>query len=433
MPYGPFEIASIVVAAAALAGYLNDRTLKLPQTIALTAMGVAVSVLVLLVDAIFPAANIDRAAAAFMDNIDFRAALLNVMLSFLLFAGALQLDLKEMRQGEWLIAALSTAGVVISTLIVAGGFWAVAQLFGLAVPFAWCVVFGALISPTDPVAVIALLQGSAAPPLLKTTVASESLFNDGVAVVVFAIALGAAASGEKFDLVEGVRLFVFEAGGGAALGLALGFIGFAMMRSIDDYVTQALISVALTMAGYSVAAPLGVSGPVAMAVAGVVVGNFAVKGAMTDVARAHFLGFWDLVERILNAALFLLIGLQGVTLLERWGLLAVGLACIPLVLLARAASVLPPLELWRRLVTLRQAFPILTWGGLRGGLCIAMALSLPKTPVRDIVLACTYVVVLFSVIVQGMTMNLVIRRALSPASPGGSAAAAAPAGPPGAA
>jgi CPA1 family monovalent cation:H+ antiporter len=424
MPYGPFEIASIIVAAAALAGYVNDLTLKLPQTIALTLMGVAASIAVLVIDAIFPGANIDKAAADFMNNIDFRSALLNVMLSFLLFAGALQLDLREMRRGEWLIVALSTAGVLISTLIVAGGFWALGQFFGLGLPFSWCLVFGALISPTDPVAVIALLQQSAAPPLLKTTVASESLFNDGVAVVIFAIALSAAASGHAFHLLEGVWLFVFEAGGGVALGLALGFVGFMMMRSIEDYVTVALISVALTMAGYSVAAPLGVSGPVAMAVAGVVVGNFAVKGAMTDKTREHFLGFWDLVERILNAALFLLIGLQGVTLLERWGLLVIGLACIPLVLVARAASVLGPLELGRRLVTVRQAFPILTWGGLRGGLCIAMALSLPKTPVRDVVLACTYVVVLFSVIVQGITMNLVIRRALAPAPTGTSSTVA---------
>ena len=422
MPYGPFEIASIIVAAAALAGYVNDLTLKLPQTIALTVMGVVASIAVIVVDAIIPGANIDRAAADFMNSVDFRSALLNVMLSFLLFAGALQLDLKEMRRGEWLIAALSTAGVAISTLIVATGFWGLSHFLGLEVPFSWCLVFGALISPTDPVAVIALLQQSAAPPLLKTTVASESLFNDGVAVVIFAIALAAATSGRTFGPLEGIWLFVVEAGGGAALGLALGFVGFVMMRSIDDYVTVALISLALTMAGYSVATPLGVSGPVAMAVAGVVVGNFAVKRAMSDTTRNHFLGFWDLVERVLNATLFLLIGLQGVTLLERWGLLAVGLACIPLVLLARAASVLPPLELWRKLVSVRQAFPILTWGGLRGGLCIAMALSLPKGPVRDVLLACTYVVVLFSVIVQGITMNLVIRRSLSPVGASASSA-----------
>jgi CPA1 family monovalent cation:H+ antiporter len=422
MEYGPFEIASIIITAAAVAGYVNDRTLKLPQTIALTVMGLAVSILVLVIDAVFPDAHIDRAAADFMDNIDFRAALLNVMLSFLLFAGALGIDLKEMRRGEWLIAALSTAGVLISTAVVGAGFWAITRFFGLEVPFAWCLVFGALISPTDPVAVMALLQGSAAPSMLKTTVASESLFNDGVAVVVFVIALGVAASGESFSLVHGVELFVVEAGGGAVLGLALGAIGFYMMRRTGDYGTVVLISLALTMAGYAVATPIGVSGPVAMAVAGVLVGNFAVKRAMTDSTREHFLGFWDLVERILNSALFLLIGLQGVTLLERWGLLAVGLACVPLVLIARAVSVLPPLEIWRRLVVLRQAFPILTWGGLRGGLCIAMALSLPKSPVRDIVLASTYVVVLFSVIVQGLTMNLVIRRSLAPPAARGSAA-----------
>ena len=412
MGFGPFETASIIVAAAALAGYLNHLTLKLPQTIALTLTGVVAAIVVLVIDAIFPDAHLARVAAEFMANIDFRTALLNVMLSFLLFAGALHIDIKEMRRGQWLIGVLSTVGVLISTAIVAAGFWALTLAVGLAVPFQWCLVFGALISPTDPVAVIALLQNSAAPSLLKTTVAAESLFNDGVGVVVFTIFFGAAASGQTLGFLDGIRLFAVEAGGGVALGLVLGFVGFFMMRTIEDYATEALISVALAMAGYVVATPLGVSGPVAMAVAGVVIGNYAVSRAMTEITRQHLLAFWDLVDHILNATLFLLIGLQGLALLERWGLLVVGLGCVPLVLLARAGSVLPPLAVWRGLVSLRQAFPILTWGGLRGGLCIAMALSLPQTPFRDVVLASTYVVVMFSVIVQGLTIDPLIKRIL---------------------
>jgi len=409
---GPFETASIIVAAAALAGYLNHLTVKLPQTIALTLTGVAASIMVIVIDAIFPQANLARVAGKFMESIDFRSALLNVMLSFLLFAGALHIDLQEMRRGKWLIGVLSTAGVAISTLIVAAGFWGLTAMLGLGVPFQWCLVFGALISPTDPVAVIALLQKTAAPPLLKTTVAAESLFNDGFGVVIFTIVLGAAVSGQPLGPLAGARLFAVEAGGGVALGLALGFVGFFMMRTIEDYATEALISVALTMAGYSIAVPLGVSGPVAMAVAGVVIGNFAVTRAMSEKTREHLLAFWDLVDHILNATLFLLIGLQGLALMGHWGLLVVGLASVPLVLVARAMSVLPPLAVWRRLISIRQAFPILTWGGLRGGLCIAMALSLPNTPMRDVVLASTYVVVMFSVIVQGITIDGVIKRTL---------------------
>jgi CPA1 family monovalent cation:H+ antiporter len=410
MNIGPFEAAAIVIVAAALAGYLNHLTVKLPQTIALTLAGALASLVVAGIDAVAPGANLSRTISGFMSAIDFKTALLNVMLSFLLFAGALHIDLHHLRQGKWLIAILSTLGVVVSTAVVAAGFRVLTRLFGIDVPFVWCLVFGALISPTDPVAVIALMQKSAAPKLLKTTVAAESLFNDGVGVVVFAILLAAASSGRLVGPLEGLEMFALEALGGVALGLAIGVVGYWMMRSIEDYVTEALITVAMVMGGYAVAVPLGVSGPVAMAVAGLIVGNFAVDQAMSEITRDHLMKFWDLIDHILNAALFLLIGLQGIALLGRPGLLLVGLATVPLVLIARAVSVAPPLAAWRGLLSFRQAFPLLTWGGLRGGICIAMALSLPQTPIRDVVLVATYVVVMFSVLVQGLTVERLIGR-----------------------
>jgi CPA1 family monovalent cation:H+ antiporter len=410
-----FAIASIVVVAAATAGYLNHLTFKLPQTIALTLTGAVASIVVVIVDAVFPALALSRTIRGFLDAIDFKTALLNVMLSFLLFAGALHIDLHQMRRGQWPIAILSTVGVVISTAVVAGGFAAITRLFGIEVPFAWCLVFGALISPTDPVAVIALLQPSAAPKLLKTTVAAESLFNDGVGVVVFTILFAAAAGGGAIGPLQGLEMFAVEAFGGAALGLALGLVGYWAMRSIEDYVTEALITVAIVMGGYALAVPLGVSGPVAMAVAGLVIGNFAVTQAMTEITRDHLMKFWDLIDHILNAALFLLIGLQGLALLASPGLFLVGAACVPLVLIARGLSVAPPLLVWRRLLGFGQAFPLLTWGGLRGGIGIAMALALPPGSTRDVILVATYVVVMFSVIVQGSTMERLIRRIAPPA------------------
>ncbi|MGA0603805.1 cation:proton antiporter [Caulobacter sp. KR2-114] len=408
MTLGPFETASVVIVGAAIAGYLNHVTLRLPQTIALTLTGAMVSIAVGLADHLAPGLGLGKAIGGFLSNVDFKTALLNVMLSFLLFAGALHLDLHDLRRGKWLIAVLSTVGVVVSTVIVAVGLKGLSLLFHLDAPFTWCLVFGSLISPTDPVAVIALLQGSAAPRLLKTTVAAESLFNDGVGVVVFAILLGAATRGEMIGPLEGATLFAREALGGAALGLVIGGVGYLMMRTIEDYVTEALITVALVMGGYSIAVPLEVSGPVAMAVAGLIIGNFAVTKAMTEITRDHLMKFWDLIDHILNAALFLLIGLQGIALIGKPRYVAIGLACIPLVLLARALSIGPPLALWRGLLPFRSAFALLTWGGLRGGICIAMALSLPSSPIRDLMLMATYAVVMFSVLVQGLTVGRLV-------------------------
>jgi CPA1 family monovalent cation:H+ antiporter len=333
------------------------------------------------------------------------------MLSFLLFAGALHVDWSEMRRGRWPILVLSTVGVLLSTVMVGGGFWLLTGALGLGVPLLWCFLFGALISPTDPVAVMGVLKRAAVPPTLQATVAGESLFNDGVGVVVFTILLTAATGAEAFSLGEAGRAFLIEAGGGALLGLAVGWIGFRAMRSIDEYNVELMISLAIVMGGYSLAHWLHVSGPVAMAVAGLLIGNAGVALAMSETTRDHVLKFWALIDELLNALLFLLIGLEVLAISPDPSVLLAGGLAIPLVLAARFLSVAPPLAVMRRFVPLgRLALPTLIWGGLRGGISIALALSLPDGPARTVILAVAYVVVLFSVIVQGGTIGRLVAR-----------------------
>jgi CPA1 family monovalent cation:H+ antiporter len=316
-----------------------------------------------------------------------------------------------MRRGRWPILVLSTIGVLLSTMIVGGGFYALTSMLGLGVPPLWCFVFGALISPTDPVAVMAVLKRAAVPPTLQATVAGESLFNDGVGVVVFTIILAAAAGTEAFSVGHAAQAFLVEAGGGVLLGLVVGWIGFRALRSIDEYNVELMITLAVVMGGYSLGNRLHVSGPVAMAVAGLLIGNAGVALAMSETTRDHVLKFWALIDELLNAILFLLIGLEVIAVSPDPRFLAAGLAAIPLVLAARALSVGAPLLAMRPIVSIGGlALPTLVWGGLRGGISIALALSLPEGPGRTIILAVTYIVVLFSVIVQGGSIGRLVHR-----------------------
>jgi len=407
----PFEAAAILIVLAAALGYLNHRLLRLPTSVGLTLMGAVASLLVVGVDHLLPGNRLADRVDSFLTGIDFHTTLMDGMLSFLLFAGALHVSWSEMRRGRWPILVLSTIGVLLSTLIVGAGFYALTRMLGLGVPLLWCFLFGALISPTDPVAVMSVLKRAAVPPTLQATVAAESLFNDGVGVVVFTILLSAAIGGEPFSAGQAARDFLFQAGGGALLGFIVGGIGFRAMHSIDEYNVELMISLAIVMGGYTLAGRLHVSGPVAMAVAGLLIGNAGVAVAMSDTTRDHLLKFWALIDDLLNAILFLLIGLQVIAISPDPRLLVAGLASILLVLAARLLSVTAPLAAMRPVAALgRLALPALVWGGLRGGISVALALALPEGPGRTILLAATYMVVLFSVIVQGGSIDRLIGR-----------------------
>lgn len=398
----PFDAAAILIVLAAGLSYINHRFLKLPSSIGLTIMGAVASLIVVALDRLLPGSTISGEVVDFIAGIDFHTALMDGMLSFLLFAGALHVNWADMRRGRGPILVLSTVGVLISTALIGGGFYSLSGLLGLSVPFTWCLVFGALISPTDPVAVMAVLKRARVSPTLEATVAGESLFNDGVGVVVFTIILATALGDQPITAWHAAELFFTEAGGGILLGLAIGWIAFRAMRSIDEYKTEVMISLAVVMGGYAVAHWIHVSGPVAMAVAGLLIGNSGVALAMSDVTRDYLLKFWSLIDDILNAVLFLLIGLEVVMIPADSRLIVLGVAAIPLILAARTVSVLAPLTAMRPFLTLGPMAPLtLIWGGLRGGISIALVLGLPDGPAKPIALAATYIVVLFSVIVQG--------------------------------
>lgn len=406
----PFDAASVLIVLSAVLGWVNHRYIKLPGTVAMTLMGAVASVVVIVIDLILPSSRVSDAVTGFLNDIDFHETLMNGMLSFLLFAGALHVDLDHLRKGRWQIATLSTIGVVASTLIVGGGLWGLTRLLAIDLPLIWCFVFGAIVSPTDPVAVMAVLRTTKVPPTLQATIAGESLFNDGVGVVVFSILVASAVGGEAFSIVHAGELLLIEGLGGAALGGVIGWIAYRAMKAIDDYSVEVMLTLATVMGGYALASALHISGPVAMAVAGLIVGNQGFSFAMSDQTKDYVVKFWALIDEVLNAVLFLLIGLEAVVLAQRFGLLGLGILTVPLVLGARALSVGVPLLFWRSLLPFGLAFPVMTWGGLRGGISIALALSLPNGSTKDVLVAATYVVVLFSVLAQGGTIGHLVKR-----------------------
>lgn len=407
----PFDAAAILIVLAATLGYANYRFLGLPSTVGLTVMGAVASILVVAVDRALPGSTLAESLTSFLGRIDFHKTLMEGMLSFLLFAGALHVNWTHMREGRWPILVFSTLGVVLSTVIVGGLFYLLTGALGVGVPLPWCLVFGALISPTDPVAVMSVMKRASMPDTLQATVAGESLFNDGVGVVVFSILLAIALETEPFSLQLAATQFLREAGGGALLGLLAGWIAFRAMRSIDEYTIEVMISLAVVMGGYSLAMALHVSGPVAMAVAGLIVGNHGVAHAMSDTTRDYLIGFWALIDEILNTVLFLLIGLEVILLALETRYILAGIGAILIALAARIVAVGLPLAAMKRMIDMGPlALPTLVWGGLRGGISVALALSLPDSPIRAELLVATYAVVLFAVIVQGGSIGWLIAR-----------------------
>ena len=406
-----FDAAAIVIVLAAVLSTLNARFVGLPQAVGLTVMGAILSGLVIVASKLAPGLHIHAWSRSFVDNLDFKTTLLDGMLSFLLFAGAFQIDLKELRQGRWPILALAIFSTVLSTVLVGFGLKVLLVLVGFKLSLAWCLVFGALISPTDPVAVIAILEDAWLPPAIQATIASESLFNDGVGVVVFTIMFAAATGQSDLSFATALKLFVVQAGGGTLFGIAVGAITFLMMRATSDYVSEILITLAAAMGGYAAAQGMHVSGPVAMAVAGVIVGNQGFAYALSDGGQDYLVKFWLVIDEILNAVLFLLIGLEAVAVWQENRLMLIAAAAIPIVLTARLVSIGLPLWLLRRVHGLgRAALPILWWGGLRGGISIALALAIPRGNAQELILAATYAVVFFSVLVQGSTIGRLARR-----------------------
>lgn len=405
-----FQIAVICLVLTALLAYLNARFVGLPSTIGVMAIALLLSLGIVALDAA-DISNLRSYEEAFVTSIDFSEVLMQGMLSLLLFAGALHVDLRMLRRFRVQVALLAILGTVLSMALVGIGLWAVLPMFGLQLSFAYCLVFGALISPTDPIAVIGILKSSKAPKEVGLVVAGESLFNDGVGVVLFAVALQVALKDAPPAMSEVSWLFIREGFGGIALGGAIGWICYRLLRSINNYQVEVLLTLAAVLGGYELAHSLHVSGPLAMVVAGLVVGNQGRAEAMSDVTRQHVDIFWELVDEILNAVLFVLLGLEIVVIAYTGKTLGAAFLVVGLVLIARLVSVgLPILSLRQKFGLPAGAWKVLTWGGLRGGISVALALSLPASAARDLILSLTYGVVLFSILVQGLTIRHVIRR-----------------------
>jgi CPA1 family monovalent cation:H+ antiporter len=409
-----FDLTAILLSLTALFAWINHRLLGLPPAIGLLIMALATALAMAAVQWAIPDLPAYHAVIQGLHQIDFEEALLHGMLAFLLFAGALHIDLGRLRSRAVAVGALALLGTLLTMLLVATGFWAGLGLLGLPMDFAWCLVFGAVIAPTDPIAVLSTLKAVRLPKSMETDIAGESLFNDGVGVVLFAIALQAALAGggaDEFGLGTALRLLLVEAGGGALLGLVSGWIAFRAMRAIDDFPTEVLVSLALVTATYALADAVHVSGPIAVVVAGVLIGNHGVAHAMSETTQRYVLGFWTLIDEILNAVLFLLIGLEVLVLNLAPDSALVALLAVPLSLLARYVAVAGPVALLGRWQPFqRGTVAVLTWGGIRGGISVALALSLPEGPARATILAGTYAVVLFTIIAQGLSVAWVARR-----------------------
>ncbi|GAB2796717.1 CPA1 family monovalent cation:H+ antiporter [Hymenobacter luteus] len=405
-----YNTLALLIVLAAVFGYVNHRFLRLPGTIGLMVLALVSSLLAiglgkLGVDWVLTAGELVR-------GIDFHTVLMQVMLSFLLFAGSLHVDLRALGKEGVAVGAMATMGTLLSTLLVGTAFYYLLPWFGLPTDFIYCLLFGTLISPTDPIAVLGILKQARIDPRLEIRIVGESLFNDGIAVVVFVSLLQIAqfGTGQATPTVIG-ELFLREALGGLALGAALGYAGFWALRSIDHYQVEVLLTLALVMGGTALAARLHTSGPLAMVVAGLIVGDQGRELGMSDETREYLDKFWELLDEILNAVLFVLIGLEMLVLDISRTTLLVGLVAIGVVLLARWASVGLPLALLQRYYPFdRQTLRVLTWGGLRGGISVALALSLPQSMPRDLLVGVTYVVVVFSIIGQGLTIGPLVKR-----------------------
>ena len=402
-----FQIIALLLSLTAIFSYINDQFFKLPITIGVMLLSLLFS-LALIVTGEFGLGFEDK-AESILAQIDFNETLLHGMLSFLLFAGALHVNINDLKKQKWVISVLATVGVMTSTFLVGTATYYLLNWLGIEIEYIYALLFGALISPTDPIAVLGILKSAGASKTLETKITGESLFNDGVGVVIFLVLLGIATGGGETTTASVIGLFAKEAIGGVLFGLGLGYVAYKMLKSIDNYQVEVLITLGLVTGCYALAEAIHVSAPIAIVVAGLMIGNHGRSLAMSDVTRKRLDNFWELVDEILNAVLFLLIGLEVLILTFTSQYLIAGLLAIPMILVARWIAVGVPVQVMKQV---REFTPyvvtIMTWGGLRGGISVALALSLPDVPAREPILAITYCVVVFSIVVQGLTIKKVL-------------------------
>lgn len=406
-----FSIITILIALAALFGYINVRFLKLPVTIGLMIISIIFSLAILGLGQFNPA--IIWYEKQLVQQIDFQRVLMDVMLSFLLFAGALHVDFNELKAQKWPIMIFATLGVLASTFLVGGFVFFILGFLELHIDFIYCLLFGALISPTDPIAVLGILKKAGVPKKLEIKIVGESLFNDGIGVVVFLTIFNIANASEGgIDFSHIPILFLEEVGGGILIGLVLGFIAHQMMKSIDDFEVEVMITLALVMGGYLIAGLLHFSGPLAMVVAGLMVGHERFRtSSMSDITEHYVDEFWKLMDVLFNAILFVLIGLEVVILTMDGQYVLAGVLAIPISLLSRYLALSIPIYFFKKkLDFVPKTGLIMTWGGLRGGISIALALSLTVAMHRDLFVTMTYIVVVFSIVVQGLSVGQLVKK-----------------------
>ncbi|WP_191858794.1 cation:proton antiporter [Hanstruepera ponticola] len=406
-----FHIITILVVLSALFGYVNVRFLKLPNTIGLMFITIVFTMVVFALS-YFDSTLLD-AEKYIITQIDFKEVLLDIMLSFMLFAGALHTNFEQLRVQRWPVLVFATLGVLASTFLVGYGMYFVLPLFGLEIKLIYCLLFGALISPTDPIAVLGILKNVGAPKQLEAKIVGESLFNDGVGVVIFLTIFKVAQIGHgEIEVSEIFELFAVEVIGGITLGLAIGWITYRLMRSIDDYDIEVIITLAAVMGGTVIAQAYHLSAPLAMVTAGLVIGNDTVRNsAMSEITESYVDKFWELIDILLNTILFVLIGMEILVLTFETNYISAGLIAIPLVLLCRYLSLLIPVRFFeKRLNFAPKTNLIMTWGGLRGGISIALALGLTVDMERDLFLVITYFIVVFSILIQGLSLGKLVKR-----------------------
>ena len=402
------HVFAILITITALFSYINLRYVGLPVSIGVMVIALGLSLLVNVLS--WVGFHLEDPVRNFLQQIDFDKTLLQGMLSFLLFAGALHININDLAEKKWSIGTLATIGTLLSTFLVGTLTWGVLSWFGVTLSYIYCLLFGALISPTDPIAVLGILKTAGVPKSLETKIAGESLFNDGVGIVVFLIILEMATGSHEVSLTHIGTLFVQEALGGVVFGLVLGYLGYLLLKSVDNYQVEILLTLAIAAGGYALADALHLSGPIAIVCAGLLIGNQGRHLGMSDETRYRMDVFWELIDDILNALLFVLIGLEVLVVSISSSLLWALLLIILVVLVSRFIAIAIPISLLRTFRTFTPgAISILTWGGLRGGISVALALSLPAGPQRDVILTMAYSVVVFSIVVQGLSLGKFVK------------------------